>query len=738
MQTNSKTILVTGGAGFLGSHLCEYLLSRKHIVYCVDNLYSSSISNIEHLIGQQNFYFLEEDITNDFVRKLDNPNSITIVYNLACPASPVHYQRDPVQTVKTSVLGTINCLELAKRNKAILIHASTSEVYGDPLVHPQSEEYWGNVNPIGPRSCYDEGKRVAETLCRDYRIQYKVDARIMRLFNSLTADQQVVYYLNDVLFVETFEECWKRVGSRIDHVKVPCFDRDGGFHLRQISGIHKHRVRKDIYKISTTWGKSVSVTQDHGLFRRDIKGFPEPVFAHELKKEDWIAVPKRLPFIEKPIVSIDLQTLFGNQLNAAEENKVRLGSTGKSINSTLTNIDDLLWFLGFYLAEGCVVDSDQNRTPCSYKGKKHRDWCLLLSSNTKYLEKAIGIIHSVFDLKSEIKIQWSKRAKGNMPFIALRSKIIVKLVCEKFGFGYGLAIQKDIPNWILQLPSAQLCSFVYGFWQGDGNHDAKTTGKSVIFNSSSSKIIEKLNLILLRFGITPSHCSFRAKVSKDSIETFPAYRLTVNGLLYNDILRFPEEKQNCFTKAHLPPDFNEVKWAKIKSIKVRTGDEDVYDFSVPEAENFVGGSLGICCHNTYGPRLARDDGRVVSNFILQALADRPLTIYGDGSQTRSFTYVDDWLRAAIAMFGLGQMGPINIGNPSEFTIKELAEKIILKTNSKSTLCYEPLPKDDPKQRKPDITKAKRLLQWEPRIDLDKGLDLTIQFYKDQNNGLRSR
>jgi UDP-glucuronate decarboxylase len=171
-------LLVTGGAGFLGSHLCEKLLDLGHDVICVDNFFTGSKSNISHLVGNPNFEVIRHDVTFPLFIEVDG------IFNLACPASPVHYQRHPVQTMKTSVHGAINLLGLAKRLKIRILQASTSEVYGDPAVSPQPESYWGNVNPIGIRSCYDEGKRAAETLFFDYHREYNLDIRVARIFNT--------------------------------------------------------------------------------------------------------------------------------------------------------------------------------------------------------------------------------------------------------------------------------------------------------------------------------------------------------------------------------------------------------------------------------------------------------------------------------------------------------------------------------------------------------------------------
>lgn len=173
-----KRLLVTGGAGFIGSTLCEALLARGDEVLCVDNFFTGSRKNIEHLIGHNRFELMRHDITFPLYIEVDE------IFNLACPASPIHYQRDPVQTTKTTVHGAINMLGLAKRLKAKIFQASTSEVYGDPSVHPQGEEYWGNVNPIGPRACYDEAKRCAETLFFDYYRQHKLRIKVARIFNT--------------------------------------------------------------------------------------------------------------------------------------------------------------------------------------------------------------------------------------------------------------------------------------------------------------------------------------------------------------------------------------------------------------------------------------------------------------------------------------------------------------------------------------------------------------------------
>jgi UDP-glucuronate decarboxylase len=174
----TNRVLVTGGAGFVGSHLCEYLVNRGDDVICLDNFFTGAKDNIKHLIGKPNFEVIRHDVVQPILLEVDQ------IYHLACPASPIHYKYNPVKTIKTSVLGTLNMLGLAKRVRARFLLTSTSEVYGDPLQHPQTEEYWGNVNPIGERACYDEGKRVAETLCFDYYREHGIQIRVARIFNT--------------------------------------------------------------------------------------------------------------------------------------------------------------------------------------------------------------------------------------------------------------------------------------------------------------------------------------------------------------------------------------------------------------------------------------------------------------------------------------------------------------------------------------------------------------------------
>jgi nucleoside-diphosphate-sugar epimerase len=388
-------VLVTGGAGFLGSHLCERLLAQGHDILCVDNYFTGRKDNIAHLLGNPHFEAMRHDVTFPLYVEVDE------IYNLACPASPIHYQFDPVQTTKTSVIGAINMLGLAKRVKAKIFQASTSEVYGDPTEHPQTEEYRGNVNPIGPRACYDEGKRAAETLFFDYNRQHRVRIRVARIFN--------------------------------------------------------------------TYG------------------------------------PRMHPNDGRVVSNFIVQALKG---------------------------------------ESITVYGDQTIHP-------------------------------------QVESYW-----GNVNPIGPRA-------CYDEG---------------------------------------KRCAETLFF------------------------------------------------------------------------DYHRQHGVDIRVARI---------------------------FNTYGPRMHPNDGRVVSNFIVQALHGKPITVYGGGTQTRSFCYVDDLIDAIVAFMDAepGAIGPMNIGNPGEFTIRELAEKVIRLTGSSSKITFAPLPSDDPMQRRPDIRLAQKMIGWEPTVALEEGLKKTIAYFE---------
>lgn len=728
-------ILVTGGAGFLGSHLIDRLMEQGHEVLCLDNFYTGTKRNIFKWLDHPYFELIRHDITEPIRLEADQ------IYHLACPASPIHYQYNPVKTIKTNVMGTLNMLGLAKRVKARFFLASTSEVYGDPDVHPQTEEYRGNVNCIGIRSCYDEGKRVAETLAFDYHRQNNVDIRVVRIFNSLTGDQKVLYYIGEELHYETFAECYDKINGDISNVSVPCFDKNSQTVIKPISAIWKHHVKKKGFKIKTAWGKQIKITEDHSLFTRDKNNKPQAAFGNELKVGDEIGVPSYISFLEKPLQPFHITDKISNQAEISVESeetishiekygdKIReylLGgninpeqlystlknyeaknqlpwhlweyleiplsekekicySSSKAVKNWIENVEEFLWLLGFYVAQGSLI-----------KNK------LLLKGEAGKQAKVIGLIERIFDCNSEI---------NEAGYISIESKILVDLIGDSFSFG---KTEKDIPNWILQLPQKQLISFLQGF--AEGNNVENQLNFNIEFKIDSQLVTEKLVLILAKFGLI-------ADVSETEEKN---YRITVEGLEDNNIQNLSNVQQKILAKTT-----GDIVWAKIESIEEFEIDDYVYDFSVPNYENFIGGSYGIFAHNTYGPRMLENDGRVVSNFIVQALKGIPLTVYGDGSQTRSFCYVSDLVEGFIRLMNQDFIGPVNIGNPGEYTILELAQKIQEMVNPDAEIKYEPLPQDDPKQRQPDITRAKKYLGWEPTVSLQEGLKLTIEDFRER-------
>ncbi len=724
-------ILVTGGAGFIGSHLIDRLMSEGHEVICLDNFYTGRKDNIKHWLDNPYFEAIRHDITEPIRLEVDQ------IYHLACPASPVHYQFNPVKTIKTNVMGTLHMLGLAKRVKARFLLASTSEVYGDPEVHPQPEEYRGNVSCTGVRSCYDEGKRVAETLAFDYHRDNGVDIRVARIFNSLTGDQKVIYYKGNQLYYETFAECYDRVYQDISDVSVPCFDHNSNIVIQPISAIWKHKVSKKGYKITTTWGKQVKITEDHSLFTQDENGNPKAVFGKDLQVGDRVAVPHLIPFLEQPLkpfylsdkltekskISVISEQVisyleqFPNQIRQylldkgiaphqlsdkiqtyETENKLPLdlwnylelpfskkdriisADSETGINNKLEDTHRFLWFLGL-----CLETNPKSNQQ------------LVFHSHTQFLEKLIQISKDLFGLDLEIKNQE----------VCIRSKIIVDLVVNTLGL-------RDIPNWILQLPSEQLISFLQGVLKTEENDHSK-----LILKSSSQTIIEKLVLILAKFRIIGSVC----EVETNGVTS---YQLTVEGLENHSILDFANAKQILSAKTT-----GNLAWGMVKQIEEFEINDDVYDFSVPEYENFIGGTYGLCCHNTYGPRMLENDGRVVSNFVAQVLRNEPITVYGDGSQTRSFCYVSDLVDGLIRLMNGDYIGPVNLGNPGEYTILELAQIIQEMINPKAEIGFKPLPQDDPRKRQPDITKARTILGWEPRVPLQEGLELLIKDFRDR-------
>ncbi|HEU5211199.1 MAG TPA: GDP-mannose 4,6-dehydratase [Gaiellaceae bacterium] len=784
------TAVVTGGAGFLGSHLCEALLSRGYRVICVDNLQSSALTNIEHLRDDA-FAFRYHDV----IEPIEIEGSVEFVFHLAALASPIDYLRQPLHSLKTGSYGTHNALGLAKWKRARFVLASTSEIYGDPLVHPQRETYWGNVNPVGPRGVYDEAKRYAEAMTMAYHSAQGVDTAIVRIFNSILEDEQVLYDDGRELRRESIADAAARVASRavaagyvptsqpsslappgsgfspalqypLDGYVVPSFGTDSRMTARPAVSLVAHPTDQPCYEIRTRYGRSVRVTADHSVFVEGDDGQPRAIEAAQLRIGDRIAVARRIDVPERDRTHVSMldawafaendpwnllieapglgalawekrDDLFGlvasehrnngpNWRNGAWTQVIRMRDAdrvplpalrrlvsaipagarvrqrvaGRSVSmpATVDLSDTLLWLLGVWVAEGGMYEA---------KGAS----CVHISGDEALLSRAADVIEAELGLH----VVWAEGSEDRSASIYVHSKLFLRLL-EYLGFERKA---KRIPGWILGLPLSRLKWFIEGYREGDGVHSGEKLldGRRHEFSTVNDELKDDLIVALARFGIAPSvgryETMFRQRTGD---RRYPFWRLTVSAVAPWSPLEWDQGVEQTL-QARVTGD---IVWAPVKAIDEIPTTALVYDFSVPGTENFWAGT-GVMCHNTYGPRMRSHDGRAIPNFMRQALDGAPLTIYGDGSQTRSFCYVDDLIRGLVLLAESGEHLPVNLGNPGEFTIRELAETVLRVTGSESEIVYEALPVDDPQIRQPDITRAKQVLRWEPEIPLEEGL-----------------
>jgi UDP-glucuronate decarboxylase len=766
-------VVVTGGAGFLGSHLCESLLARGDEVVAIDNLLTGSLDNIAHLFGQPGFFFVEHDVTN-FVH-VSGP--VDAVLHFASPASPKDYLEHPIKTLKVGSLGTHKTLGLAKDKGARFLLASTSEVYGDPQQHPQTESYWGHVNPVGPRGVYDEAKRFAEAMTMAYHRFHAVDVRIVRIFNSILAGEMVLYDDGQELCHEPVESVALRYGlnAELDDVRVPAFDQRGMIAARTADAFVGHPAQTACYEVRTRYGRSIRVTGDHSLFVEGPDGSPVARPVRELRRSDRIAIARRIDVVERDRVavrvrdvvaglgldpwSVDirsealvpqlrdarhaLQALFNRTVESTAVDRQRAmwsrvkgcidrgtvpvaavqalglpipdGATirphsagpAATLRETIPLNDDVLWLLGLMVAEGCRFE------------RPGRSAFLNISCDEATLDLAAKIIER--DLGLHVVRAPASSERGAAIYV---HSVLLLRVLDYLGF----ADLRCIPGWILGLPQARLKWFLEGYRVGDGVHSGQKllAAERHEFSTVSSRLKDDLIVAFARFGLVPSVGQYASTLEqKTGDRRYPFWRLTLTKVAPWSPLDWDEG----VTQTLQSRVYGDLVYASIKAIEEVEPTELVYDFCVPGAENFWAGS-GVMAHNTYGPRMRPNDGRVVSNFLVQALEGKPLTIYGDGNQTRSFCYVDDEVRGILALLDGDEVGPVNIGNPGEFTVRELAELVLEVTGSTSEIVYEPLPVDDPTQRRPDITLARARLGWEPKVALREGLERTAPFFRE--------
>jgi UDP-glucuronate decarboxylase len=714
--------------------------------------------------------------------------------------------------LKLGMGGNVNIKDVRKKNPVYCIHIlhNKKKDFLTPLYPERKiEKYDGYVYCVNVPNhiiyirskgkclfcgnCYDEAKRAAEALSFAYHRQHNLNIKIVRIFNSILANEQVLVFNDGNLYLETIEKYVNNLERKkiitpfkTKEIFVPSLNfKNYKIELKRVKAVIKHNYEGDAYELKLSYGRQVNVTGDHSVFTINSNGDPEAVPVRKIKKGDYVAIAKRLPVLEKDIGAINLYEelirntdklerlwdyviydkklksiieqnkskiyeildcsgrfkavrqkneyfcifnryrkesflpvyvlyrLCGMNVNL-EDAKIRIGKAGAHIYSPnkIKITDDVLWLIGFFMAEGC-----------SYF-KKNKSAFISFCSEESLLRKARNILEKVFGVHV-VFIRYGKY--GKPASIYIHSKVLYFIFNKIFNI---LNInEKGMPSWIIQLPLQRLKFILEGYKDGDGTHSGKKVGNELCFDTKSKKVAHCLNMILLRFGIVASFGRYYTLFKKKyGNKKFSFYRLTVCNLSSFDILEWDKGVLQKLTAREM----GDIVWAKIKSIKKRKSSEYVYDFSVPGTENFMAGN-GVYCHNTYGPYMRLDDGRVVSNFIYQALTGKDITIYGDGSQTRSFCYVDDLIEGIVKFIQVDYPGPLNLGNPAEFTVIDLAKKIIALTNSKSKIKFLPLPEDDPKQRQPDISKAKKILNWQPKLSLDEGLKKTVEWFKKELN-----
>ena len=734
------TCLVTGGAGFLGSHLCDHLLGAGHRVICVDNVETGSLRNIAH-IRDELFRFLQHDITSHF--DIDEP--VDFVYHMASPASPIDYARLPLHTLKVGAYGTHNALGLAKAKRARFLLASTSEVYGDPLVHPQPETYWGNVNPIGPRGVYDEAKRYAEALTMAYQRQQGVDTSISRIFNSVLADEQVLYDDGRELRRETAEQAARHFAGHalaaryeprsrggttalldpaapaVEHplegVTVPSFSAGGRIEAATANALIAHPTSQRCFEVGTRYGRSIRVTGDHSLFVEGADGEPEPMPVDDLEVGDRVAIAGRIEVPERDRAEVSMLDVWRHLERDPWDLAVEAPGLGSlawerrrnvAVPATIAITDDFLWFLGLFVAEGCLHESAGNAL-------------MTLSGEESLLRRAADVVEETLGLH----VVWSEASADRSAAITVHSKLLLRLMGH-LGFDEN---RKRIPGWILGLPLGRLKWFLEGYREGDGVHSGAKLAAGVRheFSTVYDELKDDLVVALGRFGLVPSvglyHSRLRARTGE---RRYPFWRLTLSNVSPWSPLEWDRGVEQELNARRT----GDLVWAVVTGIEEVEATSLVYDFSVPGLENFWAGT-GVMAKNTFGPRMRPNDGRAIPAFLQQALSDKPLTVFGDGSQTRSFCFVDDLIRGLVALAESGVNDPVNVGNPEEMSLLEMAKLVIELTESRSEIVFEALPVDDPKIRQPDITRARNLLGWEPEIDIPEGLRRTIAFAVDE-------
>ena len=641
-------VLVTGGAGFIGSHLCERLLAEGHEVICLDNFFTGRRENVFHLMDSRRFELVRHDVIEPILLEVEQ------IYNLACPASPVHYQYNPVKTVKTNVMGTINMLGLAKRVRARILQASTSEVYGDPQVHPQPESYWGHVNPVGIRSCYDSA---TEILTEHGWVPFPALQPGVRVA-TLNGEGKVEYHVPD------------------EHIAQPYV----GELLRFANGKF-----------------DFCVTPNHAMYVRSKTGKLRFLRADEARYwHGW-------------------RVLTGGDFVGEEREWFELGAPPPNAKVSVERVrmDDWLEFLGYYISEGCVH-------------VRRRVWAV---GGTDYEVADYNILIAQENPAGRAKIA---ACLSRLGFKFFQSDDHQFRICSKQLAAVleplGKSGDKFIPREFLRLSPRQSRILLDALILGDGSR----RGNAYTYYTKSKGLAADVQELALR-------CGFAASVVSHAVGR-DLYRVNIRPAVEASLV--PPRRVPYAGKVYCVNVRNHVIFVRRNGRAAFCG--NCYDEGKRLAEtlmmdyhrqNKVDTRIARI-FNTYGPRMHEADGRVVSNLVVQALRGEEMTLYGTGEQTRSFCYVDDLVEGLIRLMNAdeGRLGaqvhePVNLGNPGEFTMRQLAEEVARLCAADVKIKYCPLPQDDPRQRKPDITRAQRLLGWSPTVPLRDGLERTVAYFK---------
>lgn len=658
----TQTIIITGGAGFIGSHLCEYLINSGKNVICVDNLGSGKRDNIKHLEQKKNFTFIQFDVTEDLEKlekelKLKKIENLEQIYHLASRASPIDYQTYPVETALANSLGLNNMIKLAMKHNATVLFSSTSEAYGQPKVHPQPEEYWGNVNPVGIRSCFSDDTEILT------KIGWQKFSSVSKNDEVVTLNpQNMIEYQNptEIIKERYIGELIHFNNSKIDLMVTP----NHNMHVKPRDS-DKFKLLKAFEAIN--WKR-----------------------AEMLKAADWTGAEKEWFHLPKV-------------------------SNSKAGNIERIRMDDWLEFLGYYLSEGCV----------------HIRRSKEIKNNKSYDKVAYNVLIAQDKIKNKENCRIIENCLKKLGFNYYSSDDhqfrIVNKQLGQYLSRFGKSKNKFVPTELKMLSKRQLCILFKALMLGDGNKRGDT------FYSSSKRLIDDFQEILLKIGMAGS------VGSKDNRKKTPVYRIHLLNNIKKDFLT------PLYPKREIKHYDGFVYCVNVPNhiIFVRRNGKVLFCGNCYDESKRFGEALMMAYYrghnakikivrifNTYGSKMRKDDGRVIPNFIQQALNNQPITIYGDGTQTRSFCYVSDLIDGLVKMMNSKEIGPKNLGNPHEMTILECASKIIKISGSTSQIIFKTLPEDDPTKRQPDISAARMMLGWEPIVNFEEGIKKTIEWFRE--------